>query len=81
MQVQSCKHPGVVLRSHELKLVSCSTPYGSSSSSDSSDGDSEEEVAELGQRARKKVDYVAMNSEMFGEEDEDVDGSSGSDYN
>ena len=57
-----------------------STPYGSSISSSSSDGDSEEEVVQLGRRPRKKVDYVAMNSEMFGDEVEDGDGSSGSDF-
>jgi hypothetical protein len=60
------------------KCLLCSTPCGSSSSSSSSEEDSEKEVVQQGRRARKKVDYVAMNSELFGEENDDV--SSGSDY-
>lgn len=59
-----------------MKLITlCRSPSKPCSSSDESDSESseEEEVAE-GKRQRVKVDYVAMNSQMFGEEvEEDSD--------
>lgn len=49
----------------------CRSPsQPSSASSDCNSSSSEEGLVE-GKRQRTRIDYVAMNSQMFGDEDED----------
>ena len=50
---------------------SCRSPSASSSSSSDAESNSSEEMPVEGKRRRAEIDYVAMNSQMFGDEEDD----------